>query len=285
MKNTKNIQKKVQERYGKIAAQSGSASSSSCCGPAATGCGCAPISASAKDLSTSVGYSEAELQSIPQEANLGLGCGNPLALAGLRPGETVLDLGSGGGIDCFLASQRVGASGRVIGVDMTPEMIHLARENASKNHYPNVEFRLGEIESLPVADGSVDVVISNCVINLSVDKPRVFREIFRVLKPGGRMMVSDIVLTRELPESIKNSVAAYTGCIAGALTRTDYLAGIHEAGFADVKVVAENGVPVDLWADDPQAKDLAAKEKISKKQIKDALGMILSAKISAGKPA
>ena len=168
---------------------------------------------------------------IPEGANLGLGCGNPVALASLRPGETVLDLGSGGGIDCFLAARKVGPEGRVIGVDMTAEMIHLARENAQKSGLKNVEFRLGEIENLPLEDGSVDAVISNCVINLSTDKERVFREIYRVLKPGGRMMVSDIVLDGELPAKVKDSVAAYTGCIGGALKRDDYLAAIVKAGF------------------------------------------------------
>jgi SAM-dependent methyltransferase len=273
-----NIRKKVQERYGKIAAGAGS-----CCDPTKSGCGCSqPVN---QVLSQSVGYSDNELKSIPQEANLGLGCGNPLALASLRQGETVLDLGSGGGIDCFLASQQVGPQGRVIGVDMTADMIHLARENAAKGHYTNVEFRLGEIEHLPVADASVDVVISNCVINLSVDKNQVFREIFRVLKSGGRMMVSDIVLTKELPEQVQKSVAAYTGCIAGALPRHDYLDAIKAAGFTQVKIMAETGVPVDLWADVPIPNDPIAKEKISKDQIKEVLGMIISAKVYAEKQA
>jgi SAM-dependent methyltransferase len=276
-----NIRKKVQERYGKIATGAGVAS---CCSPAKSSCGCSQQTA-AQALSKSAGYSAAELQSIPQEANLGLGCGNPLALASLRQGETVLDLGSGGGIDCFLASQQVGPQGRVIGVDMTPDMINLARGNASKGNYTNVEFRLGEIEHLPVADGSVDVAISNCVINLSVDKNQVFREIFRVLKPGGRMMVSDIVLTRELPKEVEESVTAYTGCIAGALQKDDYLNAIKAAGFSGVKILAETGVPVDLWADVPLPNDSITKEKIAKEQIKEVLGMIVSAKVYAEKKA
>jgi len=190
----------------------------------------------------------------------------------------VLDLGSGGGIDCFLAADKVGPGGRVIGVDMTPEMIHLSRENAGKNGSKNVEFRLGEIESLPVADGAIDVAISNCVINLSPDKERVFHEIYRVLKPGGRMMVSDIVLDRELPEKIKTSVAAYTGCIGGALKRDDYLAAMAKAGFTQVEIVAETPVPIDLWADYPEeAKNL------SRDDIKAALGAIASIKVSAKK--
>lgn len=268
------IRKKVRQTYARAATGGGG-----CCGPAKspakTSCCGTP---SAKDLSERVGYTGEELSSIPEEANLGLGCGNPVALASLREGETVLDLGSGGGIDCFLAARRVGPGGRVIGVDMTPEMIHLARENAQKNGVPNVEFRLGEIESLPIADAAVDAAISNCVINLSPDKERVFREIFRVLKPGGRMMVSDIVLTGELPEKVKASVAAYTGCIAGALQRDDYLAAIRAAGFKDVKVVAETGVPDDLWTSLPLAGD---GPRISREDVRAALRAVVSVKVSA----
>jgi len=271
---TEDIRKKVQQRYGQVASGGGS-----CCGPAQSGCCGAPT---ARDLSESVGYSPAELASIPEDANLGLGCGNPVALASLGEGETVLDLGSGGGIDCFLAARRVGPGGRVIGVDMTVEMIHLARENARKNGFENVEFRLGEIESLPLADGVVDAAISNCVINLSPDKERVFREIFRVLKPGGRMMVSDIVLTGELPENVKNSVAAYTGCIAGALERDDYLAAIRAAGFERVEVVAETGVSADLWASIPIPEDGPS---ISRAELETALGRVVSVKVSALKKA
>ena len=243
----KNIQKEVQKKYGEIAA-----SSSSCCDPKQT-CGCSAPSAG--ELSASVGYSVSELASIPEGANLGLGCGNPVALASLRPGETVLDLGSGGGIDCFLAARKVGPEGRVIGVDMTTEMIHLARENAQKSDLKNVEFRLGEIENLPVENGAIDAVISNCVINLSPDKERVFREIYRTLKPGGRMMVSDIVLDGELPARVKDSVAAYTGCIGGALKRDEYLAAIAKAGFTEVEIVAEDRVPVDLWPTCPRRRN------------------------------
>jgi arsenite methyltransferase len=186
-----------------------------------------------------IGYSAEELQSVPEEARMGLGCGNPPALASLKEGEVVLDLGAGGGIDCFLASIAVGKTGRVIGVDMTPEMLHRARENARNGSYDNVEFRLGEIENLPVADGTIDVVISNCVINLSPDKARVFNEAYRVLRPGGRLMVSDMVLTRELPEDIRNSLAAYAGCVAGASLKEDYLATIAQAGFKSIEIVSE----------------------------------------------
>ena len=202
------------------------ASAARCCSPQQT-------------VSKAVGYTDEQLGAIPDGADLGLGCGNPTALASLREGEVVLDLGSGGGIDCFLAASKVGENGRVIGVDMTPEMLEKARENASKGKYTNVEFRLGEIENLPVADNSIDVVISNCVINLSPDKAQVFKEAYRVLRPGGRVMVSDIVLLKELPDAIKSSVAAYTGCIAGASRKEDYLATVASAGFQDVEVVSE----------------------------------------------
>jgi arsenite methyltransferase len=190
-------------------------------------------------MAMAVGYSMEELQAIPEEARMGLGCGNPTALASLKEGEVVLDLGAGGGIDCFLAAVAVGKTGKAIGVDMTPEMLHRARDNARNGGYDNVEFRLGEIENLPVADGTVDAVISNCVVNLSPDKARVFKEAYRVLKPGGRVMVSDIVLTRELPEDIRNSLAAYAGCVAGASRKEDYLATIVGAGFENVEVVSE----------------------------------------------
>jgi SAM-dependent methyltransferase len=234
-------------------------------------------------LSSAVGYSQEELQSIPADANLGLGCGNPLALASLKAGEMVLDLGSGGGIDCFLAAKQVGPQGHVIGVDMTAEMIHLARANAAKGGFSNVEFRLGEIENLPVADDSVDVAISNCVINLSVDKPKVFREIFRALKPGGRLMVSDIVVIQPLPMGIIDSISAYTGCIAGAMSKDDYLAAIGAAGFSDVKILAEVKVPEDLWSDLPLPNDLIARGNIAKEQIREALALVRSVKVSATK--
>jgi SAM-dependent methyltransferase len=267
----KNIQQEVQKKYGQIAAGSGS------CGCSSSS-GCCSAAPSAEELSTGVGYSVNELAMIPEGANLGLGCGNPVALASLKPGEKVLDLGSGGGIDCFLAARRVGPEGRVIGVDMTPEMIHLARENGSKSGLNNVEFRLGEIENLPVENGVIDAVISNCVINLSPDKERVFREIYRVLKPGGRMMVSDIVLDGELPAKVKDSVAAYTGCIGGALKRSDYLEDIAKAGFTAVEIMAEDRVPVDLWADFPEEA-----KTLSREEIKAALGIIASIKVSAKK--
>ena len=218
------IKKMVRDQYGKIA------SYSSCCSPtaepkAASSC-CGPT-----ESSELMGYSIEELKNLPEGANLGLGCGNPTASADLKEGETVLDLGSGAGIDCFLAANKVGESGKVIGVDMTYQMLDKARENAINGKYENVEFRLGEIENLPVADNTVDVIISNCVINLSTDKKKVYQEAYRVLKPGGRIVVSDIVLLKELPDSVKQNMSAYTGCVAGAMLKDDYLGVIKDVGF------------------------------------------------------
>ncbi len=190
-------------------------------------------------ISAAVGYSEEELNAVPDGANLGLGCGNPTGMASIPEGATVLDLGSGAGFDCFLAARQVGPHGYVIGVDMTPEMLNRARANAGKGGFRNVEFRLGEIEALPVADASVDVVISNCVINLSPEKRRVFAEAYRVLKPGGRLLISDLALARPLPDAIRESMAAYAGCIAGAELKEDYLGLIEQAGFADIQIVQE----------------------------------------------
>lgn len=226
------LKKIVREKYGQLAR-----TSSSCCGPNNQSSCCGNQSAGA--ISKNIGYSDEQLTSVPEGSNLGLGCGNPTAIASLQPGETVLDLGSGAGFDCFLAAKKVGFNGRVIGVDMTPDMIYRARQNARENGYGNVEFRLGELENLPVADSIVDAVISNCVINLVPDKQRVFSELYRVLKPGGRFFISDIVLKKELPEEIKNSVTAYVGCIAGAILKNDYLRIIEESGFVDVEVVNE----------------------------------------------
>ncbi len=221
------IRKSVRENYAKRA--------TSC----TTGCGGGCCADGAATASQTIGYSEEELRSIPQGADLGLGCGHPTALASLRAGEVVLDLGSGAGIDCFLAADKVGATGRAIGVDMTPEMIERARDNARSEGADNVEFRLGEIEHLPVADASVDVVVSNCVINLSPDKPQVFREAFRALRSGGRLLVSDIVLRGELPDEIRESIESYVGCVAGASQIDDYLAAIRDAGFRDVTIVKD----------------------------------------------
>jgi SAM-dependent methyltransferase len=270
------IKKVVREGYAKIAKQD-----SSCCGPEKSYCGNPVLS---KDISRKIGYTENELKTVPEGAILGLGCGNPVALASLREGETVLDLGSGGGFDCFLAANRVGINGKVIGVDMTPDMIEKARDNARKGNYGNVEFRLGEIENIPVADNSVDVVISNCVINLSPDKGRVFRETFRALKPGGRLMVSDIVLLKELPDAIKNSVEAYIGCLSGAIMKDEYTGVIRDAGFRDVKIIDETTFPLDCMINDPTAQAVMEDLKISYEEAQGLAHSIVSIKVYGVKP-
>ena len=270
------IRKAVREGYGKIAKQG-----SSCYGPAKSCCGSAD---SAQEISRKIGYTEKELKAAPEGANLGLGCGNPIALASLKEGEVVLDLGSGAGFDCFLAANQVGKTGRVIGVDMTAEMLDRARENARKGNYDNVEFRLGEIENLPVGDHQVDVIISNCVINLSPNKKRVFQEAFRVLNSGGRLMVSDIVLLKELPEEIRNSAAAYVGCVAGAVTKKDYLEAIQAAGFEETNVLGEATFSVELLANDPTAREVAKNLKLSREKAKDLASSVVSIKVSAIKP-
>ncbi len=254
---------------------------SSCCAPANSCCGSANP---AESMSKAIGYTEEELGSVPDGANLGLGCGNPIALASLAEGETVLDLGSGAGFDCFLAANKVGKTGKVIGVDMTPEMLDKARENARKGNYENVEFRLGEIENLPTADNSIDIIISNCVINLSPNKKSVFDEAFRVLKPGGRLMVSDIVLLKELPDFIRNSIAAYVGCISGALMKAEYLEAITEAGFEEVQVLDEAIFPIDYMANDPTAQALIKKLNLPEEEIKDTANSVASIKVRGIKP-
>lgn len=270
------VKRVVREGYGKIAVER-----DLCCGPVRA-CGCGTNSTGA--VSRKIGYSDEDLNTVPQGANLGLGCGNPVAIAFLKEGETVLDLGSGAGFDCFLAAKKVGPKGRVIGVDMTAEMLDKARRNAENGHYSNVEFRLGEIESLPTPDSSVDVVISNCVINLSPDKRRVFREAFRVLKPGGRLMVSDIVLTREMPDLIKNSIEAYIGCVAGAETKEKYLAAIKAAGFTDVEIAGETTFPMELMNNDPTIKKVVENLSLSLEQVNELAASVLSVRVAGTKP-
>jgi arsenite methyltransferase len=270
------IKKDVREKYAKIAVKGGF-----CFTPSASCCGNTDVS----DISKKIGYTTEDLASIPEGANLGLGCGNPVALASLRKGETVLDLGSGGGFDCFLAANQVGKEGRVIGVDMTPEMIAKARENALKGGYGNVEFRLGEIENLPVADSTVDAVISNCVINLSPDKEKVFSELFRAMKPGGRFMISDVVLLKDLPDFIKNSKEAYVGCLAGAIKKDEYMAALERAGFEELEITEQTPVPAEWFINDPTAKAALDALDVSMETMKQKVAdAVLSIRVRGSKP-
>lgn len=225
------IRAQVRSRYAGIAETDNSCCSSGCCSPSSSNNGF---------FSSRIGYSEQELAIVPAGANMGLGCGNPQAIAALQPGETVLDLGSGGGFDCFLAARQVGVNGIVIGVDMTPEMIAKARSNARTAEFSNVEFRLGEIEHLPVADTSIDIIISNCVINLSPTKEQVFREAYRVLRPGGRLAISDVVAISPLPENVRENLDAHCGCIAGAAQVAEIEEMLDRTGFTKISVTVQN---------------------------------------------
>lgn len=222
------VRQHIRDRYAGIAKSGGSCGCSSSC--------CQPDALLNPDASVQIGYSKKELAAVPEGANMGLGCGNPQAIAALRPGETVVDLGCGGGFDCFLAARRVGKTGHVIGVDMTPEMVHKARENAAKGKVRNVDFRLGEIEHLPVADATADVILSNCVINLSPDKPQVFADAYRVLKPGGRLAISDVVAIAPIPAKLKRSLQAHSGCIAGSATVPETRRMLKKAGFSAIRI-------------------------------------------------
>ncbi len=283
------IRKSVRRGYAKIAKEGfGSSRPTSCCGDS---------SAEKEVYKNPAGYTEDELNSIPQGSDMGLGCGNPVALASLREGETVVDLGSGGGIDCFLAAKKVGAKGKIIGVDMTPEMIDKARENARKTNHSNVEFRLGEIENLPVADNTADAIISNCVINLTPNKKKVFEEAFRVLKPGGRIMVSDIVLTKELPEAMKKG-AHPASCVQGAIMKDKYVETIRNAGFQNVEITEKQDASFEDLANDPNAKVMVHDKKTNteelrsiseldyekKEMVKQILTSTASISVSATKP-
>ena len=249
--NTK--RKLILKNYAAVAASQGANGG---CG----GCCCSVSPLDSKSAARARGYTDDDLSDMPDAANMGLGCGNPLAIAALKPGETVLDLGSGGGFDCFLASRRVGPQGLVIGVDMTPDMVHLARQNAQKSGFGHVSFRLGEIEHLPVADQSVDVIISNCVINLAQEKKQVFREAWRVLKPGGRLAISDIVATAELPERIQNDLAMLSGCIAGAVHLDTLRVLLEQAGFRDIRLTPKDNSQEILssWVPGSKAEDYVA---------------------------
>jgi SAM-dependent methyltransferase len=275
------VRSHVRDRYGQIADDFKPQTTASCCGPSENTSSCCPPSDTAADPTVTQLYETDDLMSLPDDVTgLSLGCGDPVTLASLQPGQTVLDLGSGGGIDCFLAAKRVGETGRVIGVDMTAQMIEKARVNKAKMGVENVEFRLGEIEHLPVADETVDVVISNCVINLSPDKPQVFRDTFRVLRPGGWIAVSDIVTDGDLPAEIKNDLSAWAGCVAGAWDAKDYVAAIEAAGFVDVelKPVYMDKKTIDAAADQLDLGDVAREDESLYKSI-------YSAKVTGVKPA
>jgi SAM-dependent methyltransferase len=278
------IRSAVRERYASAATQD-----TGCCEPAtavSSGCGCgsAPAVVGGTTGKLDLGYDATDLAQIPEGADLGLGCGNPLALLALREGQTVVDLGSGGGIDCFLAAKRVGPTGHVIGVDMTPEMIDRARRNAAASGYTNVEFRLGEIENLPVADDTADAIISNCVINLAPDKRRVFAEAFRVLAPGGTLSVSDIVLLGEVPLQIRDSVDAYVACLSGAVLRDEYLRMIGEAGFAQIEVTSERSFELDEIASAELVNEFKASTGASDEQLHAASALFQSVRVRATKP-
>lgn len=273
----------VRDRYARAATME-----DGCCGPsdcgsstAAGGTATAAPATTAEQISCAVGYDETDLANVPEGANLGLGCGNPVALASLAPGETVLDLGSGAGIDCFLAAERVGPAGRVIGVDMTPEMLERARDNARKGGFTNVEFRLGEIEALPVADGTVDVVISNCVLNLSGERPRVLAEALRVLKPGGRIMISDLVSERPVPDFVAASKESLVGCLPVLVS--EYEADLATAGFAEVSVVPRQRYPANVLAD-PQVQAVIRRDPAREREVRDFVASIHGGTIEAVKP-
>ena len=242
-----------------------------------------PYESRAGDIGRKIGYSDDDLEAVPDGANLGVGCGNPTAIDALMPGETVVDLGSGAGMDAFLAAKQVGPRGRVIGVDMTDAMLEKARENAAKTGIMNVEFRKGQIEALPIEDESVDAIISNCVINLSPEKDRVYAEAYRVLRPGGRAMISDLVLERELPEVIRKSIDAYIGCVGGASLRPVYLETIRKAGFAEVRVERESSFAAAIPLDDPIVQEVMEKLGITEQEARGYAEAVTSLQILARK--
>ena len=260
----------IRARYGAIAT-----SADSCCGPE---CGCND----AGDVTEAIGYTDEELTHVPEGADLGLGSGNPVKFAGLQPGETVLDLGSGGGIDCFIAAQKVGPTGKVIGVDMTPEMIERSRKTLSDTTLENVEFRLGEIEALPVADGSVDVVLSNCVINLSPDRPRVLREAFRVLKPGGRLVVSDMVSGKAAPDKLAENAELVCACLP--VPRADYLEDLAQAGFLDGTIGEERAYPAEALSTTDAVRGVLEDQPELRVLLDGFIGSVRGAIITARKP-
>jgi len=274
VKETERLVEQVRERYGRIA----EGIASGCCGAQAAG-GAAPESA----VALGIGYSQSELAEVPAEANLGLGCGAPLGFLALKPGETVLDLGSGAGLDAFLAARQVGPNGHVIGVDMTPAMLERAQAGAMKLGLTHVEFREGRLEALPMAAASVDAATSNCVINLVPDKAAVFKEVARVLRPGGRMVVSDILLDGRLPEAIQKDLLAYVGCVSGAIRREEYFALVGAAGFEKVEVLRDVDYLATLIESAPdEVRELEARTGVKREQV---LGRVRSVTFRAFKPA
>ena len=277
--NTTERRTAVRDRYARAAV-----TGDGCCGPT----DCCPSSAgtavpaTADEISCAVGYDESELGRVPEGANLGLGCGNPVALASLAPGETILDLGSGAGFDCFLASERVGPEGQVIGVDMTPEMVERARANTLKGGFTNVEFRLGEIENLPVGDASVDAVISNCVLNLSGDRPRVLREVMRALKPGGRVMISDLISDQPVPDFVANSKESLVGCLPVQIA--EYQANLTGAGFTNISVDKRQRYPSEHILADPQVQAVIRHDPAREAEVHTFVESIHGGSIQAVKP-
>ncbi|MBY0434679.1 MAG: arsenite methyltransferase [Cyclobacteriaceae bacterium] len=275
--NNKQIQKNVKSGYAAIVKRNTKKSFLpkifQCCDPKEM----------ASSIGKKIGYSEEELKNVPEDANLGIGCGNPTSLASIKKGETILDLGSGAGFDCFLASRETGETGKVIGVDITPEMVAQARKNAEKGNYKNIEFKVGEIENLPVESNSIDLVISNCVINLSNQKEQVFKEAFRVAKSTGRIMISDIVLLNDLPDYVKNSVEGHIACLAGAVRMEDYLNAITKAGFTEISIDKQSSFPIELMLNDPIAEKIVRENNLSEKEITDIANSIASVSIRAKK--
>jgi arsenite methyltransferase len=275
MMKEREIKRKVREGYALIAKRATSQYASRSC------CGCTDLP---EEICRRLGYSEEEIQAAPPESNLGLGCGNPVALAEIKEGEIVLDMGAGAGFDCFLASTKVGQRGKVIGVDMTSEMVEKARANSRQGGYTNIDFRQGDLENMPVADDYVDVVISNCVINLVPNKDRAFKEAFRVLKPGGRLAVSDVVLLKGLPDFVKRSNEAYIGCLSGAIMKDEYLNIIRTAGFRDIVVVEERCFPIESLISESSGSPIQDMPSLSQGQLKDVSDSVSSIKVSAMKP-
>jgi arsenite methyltransferase len=271
------IKKGVVEGYGKIAKRPSSQ------GFISKMFACCDTDKIVEEVSHKIGYSAEELQAVPEGANMGIGCGNPLALAKIKTGDTVLDLGSGGGFDCFLASPLVGDTGKVIGVDITEEMVNRAKQNAQKGKYKNVEFIKGDIENLPISDNSVDIIISNCVLNLSTNKAKIFEEANRVLKQNGELTISDIVLLEELPDFIKKSVEGYVACIAGAEKIENYFLYAQQAGFSNVKIETKTSFPLELLMTDPIAQKIVTDFNLSDEQIKNISNSITSITLSAKK--